>query len=87
MGVLLIIGSASIFQGVFKIALPVASAMNLLRCAIYLAWFVYIVFPLIKLFHMQCCGLFDSFVSCDRHLTRSQSSHQSVLALIRWRKF
>lgn len=49
MGVLLTIGSASIFQGVFRIALPVAFAMNLLRCAIYLAWFVYIPFNQIVL--------------------------------------
>jgi len=53
MGALLTTGSALIFQGVFKIVLPEAFAMNLLRCAIYLAWFVYIPFNQFVL-HAAC---------------------------------
>jgi len=49
---------------VFKIALPVAFAMNLLGCAIYMALFVYISFN--QIVSRAAFLLFNSFVSCDK---------------------
>lgn len=59
-------GSVLTFQGMFRTVLPVVFAMNLPKCAIYLAW--YKMFPLLNLifvYSLLDCLIFNS-LACNQ---------------------